>query len=200
MPRVHIIGAGLSGLAAAVRLIEHDVPVTVYEGAGQAGGRCRTFYDKHLEREIDNGNHLIMSGNKSALSYLKRIGAEDPLTGPPFAMYPFETWLAPRRQVAGPDALSPVETEALARLLRRAIRRLDGLFSRPMPYILTVQAAPRGFEQSFHMTIEIRPFRRDHDKLKFLAGVEQGAGVFLVDVLPEQAAARLKAVDPETGA
>ena len=89
MTRVHIIGAGLSGLAAAVRLIENDVKVTVYEGAGQAGGRCRTFYDKHLEREIDNGNHLIMSGNKSALSYLKRIGADDPLTGPPFAMYPF---------------------------------------------------------------------------------------------------------------
>lgn len=89
MSRVHIIGAGLSGLAAAVRLIENDVKVTVYEGAGQAGGRCRTFYDKHLEREIDNGNHLIMSGNRSALSYLKRIGAEDPLTGPPFAMYPF---------------------------------------------------------------------------------------------------------------
>lgn len=93
MTRVHIIGAGLSGLAAAVRLIENDVPVTVYEGAGQAGGRCRTFYDKHLEREIDNGNHLIMSGNKSALSYLKRIGAEDPqkdvLAGPPFAMYTF---------------------------------------------------------------------------------------------------------------
>lgn len=89
MPRVHIIGAGLSGLAAAVRLVENDVKVTVYEGAGQAGGRCRTFYDKHLEREIDNGNHLIMSGNKSALSYLKRIGAEDPLSGPPFAMYPF---------------------------------------------------------------------------------------------------------------
>lgn len=89
MTRVHIIGAGLSGLAAAARLVERDMPVTVYEGAGQAGGRCRTFYDKHLEREIDNGNHLIMSGNTSALSYLKRIGAEDPLTGPPFAIYPF---------------------------------------------------------------------------------------------------------------
>lgn len=89
MSRVHIIGAGLSGLAAAVRLIERDVLVTVYEGAGHAGGRCRTFFDKHLEREIDNGNHLIMSGNKSALSYLKRIGSEDSLTGPPFATYPF---------------------------------------------------------------------------------------------------------------
>jgi hydroxysqualene dehydroxylase len=87
--RVHITGAGLSGLAAAVRLVERGVAVTVYESAGQAGGRCRSFYDKHLERDIDNGNHLIMSGNKSALSYLKRIGSQDPLTGPPFAMYPF---------------------------------------------------------------------------------------------------------------
>ena len=143
-----------------------------------------------VARLIDAAPHeLVIDAEDAAVSFV-----------PPFAMYPFETWLAPRRRVAGPDALSPVETEALARLLRRAIRRLDGLFSRPMPYILTVQAAPRGFEQSFHMTIEIRPFRRDHDKLKFLAGVEQGAGVFLVDVLPEQAAARLKAVDPETGA
>ncbi|MEO1135142.1 MAG: NAD(P)-binding protein, partial [Pseudomonadota bacterium] len=56
MSRVHIIGAGLSGLAAATRLVERGALVTVYEGAGQAGGRCRTFYDKHLEREIDNGN------------------------------------------------------------------------------------------------------------------------------------------------
>lgn len=90
MTRVHIIGAGLAGLAAAVRLTEHGgAPVTVYEGAGQAGGRCRSFYDKHLERVIDNGNHLIMSGNKSALSFLERIGSEDALAGPPFAAYPF---------------------------------------------------------------------------------------------------------------
>lgn len=89
MSRVHIIGAGLSGLAAAARLTEAGVPVTVYDGAGQAGGRCRSFFDKHLERDIDNGNHLIMSGNKSALGYLDRIGAVDPLTGPEFAIYPF---------------------------------------------------------------------------------------------------------------
>lgn len=87
--RVHIIGAGLSGLSAAARLVESEVPVTVYESAGQAGGRCRSFFDKRLEREIDNGNHLIMSGNKSALAYLKRIGSEDALTGPQFAQYPF---------------------------------------------------------------------------------------------------------------
>ena len=89
MSRIHIIGAGLSGLAAAVRLVEAGEKVTVYDSAGQAGGRCRSFYDKHLERDIDNGNHLIMSGNKSALGFLKRIGSVDPLTGPADASYPF---------------------------------------------------------------------------------------------------------------
>lgn len=89
MARVHIIGAGLAGLSTAVRLIERGLDVTVYEGAGQAGGRCRTFFDKHLERDIDNGNHLIMSGNRSALNYLDLICADEPLIGPQFAIYPF---------------------------------------------------------------------------------------------------------------
>lgn len=88
-PRIHIIGAGLSGLAAAVRLVDAGGKVTVHESAGHAGGRCRSFYDKTLEREIDNGNHLIMSGNYAALDFLKRIGSHDALTGPAEAAYPF---------------------------------------------------------------------------------------------------------------
>lgn len=113
---------------------------------------------------------------------------------PPFAMYPYESWIVPRRRVAGPQALRPSEVAAMARALRRAVQRLDGLFGKPMPYILTVQTSPRGFGASFHMTVEIRPFLRDADKLKYLAGVEQGAGIFLVDVVPELAAERLRAV------
>ncbi len=87
--RIHIVGAGLSGLAASVRLADAGAKVTIHESAGHAGGRCRSFYDRTLEREIDNGNHMIMSGNHSALDYLERIGSNDALTGPTDASYPF---------------------------------------------------------------------------------------------------------------
>ena len=89
MSRTHIIGAGLAGLSAAAHLVERGEDVVVYESAGQAGGRCRSFFDKHLERIIDNGNHLIMSGNKSALDFLALVGSSDSLIGPDAATYPF---------------------------------------------------------------------------------------------------------------
>ncbi len=107
-PHVHIVGAGLSGLAAAVRLTAAGARVSVYESAGHAGGRCRTFFDRTLERDIDNGNHLIMSGNRSALDYLKRIGSHDALTGPAEAAYPFVDVKSGRRwRVRINDGLFP---------------------------------------------------------------------------------------------
>lgn len=89
MGKAFVIGAGLAGLAAAVRLAERGVAVEVFEGAGRAGGRCRSFYDKALDRVIDNGNHLLMSGNRRALAFLETLGASDRLIGPPHAAYPF---------------------------------------------------------------------------------------------------------------
>jgi hydroxysqualene dehydroxylase len=88
-PRVHVIGAGLAGLAAAVELAHAGFRVTLYEQAGQAGGRCRSFFDEVLDRFIDNGNHLVLSGNRALHDYLGRIGAADRLTGPARAAFPF---------------------------------------------------------------------------------------------------------------
>ncbi len=89
MARCHVVGAGLAGLACAVRLAGRGVEVTVYEAAGQAGGRCRSYFDRPLGRVIDNGNHLLLSGNRSALAYLDAIGTRDTLIGPPEPVFPF---------------------------------------------------------------------------------------------------------------
>ena len=86
---IHIIGAGVAGLSCAVSLTERGESVTLYEAAGHAGGRCRSYEDAALGRRIDNGNHLLLSGNSSAMAYLKTIGAADSLTGPETASYPF---------------------------------------------------------------------------------------------------------------
>jgi squalene-associated FAD-dependent desaturase len=90
MPKtVHIIGAGVSGLSAAVRLSNAGVPVHVHEATQQAGGRCRSYFDAATSLTIDNGNHLVLSGNHHVRDYARAIGTEAGLVGPPSAQFPF---------------------------------------------------------------------------------------------------------------
>jgi hydroxysqualene dehydroxylase len=86
---VHIIGAGISGLSAAVRLVNASYKVHVHEAMQQAGGRCRSYFDAATNLVIDNGNHLLLSGNRHALAYARSIGTEDGLVGPKRAQFPF---------------------------------------------------------------------------------------------------------------
>jgi squalene-associated FAD-dependent desaturase len=86
---VHVIGAGLAGLAAAVRLAQSAATVSVHEAANQAGGRCRSYHDPALGMVIDNGNHLVLSANHAALSYAALIGAAGALIGPARAEFDF---------------------------------------------------------------------------------------------------------------
>jgi squalene-associated FAD-dependent desaturase len=86
---VHIIGAGISGLSAAVRLANANFKVHVHEATQQAGGRCRSYFDAATNLTIDNGNHLLLSGNRHAMAYARSIGAEAGLVGPKRAQFPF---------------------------------------------------------------------------------------------------------------
>lgn len=86
---VHVIGGGLAGLSAAARLAQAGKRVVLHEAGAQAGGRCRSYVDSVLNMPIDNGNHVILSGNRSALSYLALIGAADRMRGPAEADFPF---------------------------------------------------------------------------------------------------------------
>ena len=87
--QVHVIGAGLAGLAAAVMLAGEGRRVRLYEASAHAGGRCRSFLDAELGCRIDNGNHLLLAGNRRALDYLDRIGARDTIEGPQHAVFAF---------------------------------------------------------------------------------------------------------------
>jgi squalene-associated FAD-dependent desaturase len=132
--RTTIVGAGLAGLSAATALVERGVPVTIADSAAQAGGRCRSYRDPQLGLTIDNGNHLVLSGNKAVAAYLARIGASARMSGPDHAEFAFADlfsgarwtirindgrlpqWiLSPARRVPGTRA---ADYFALARLLR----------------------------------------------------------------------------------
>lgn len=107
MNRLHVIGAGLAGLSAALRGLEAGFAVTLYEATGQAGGRCRSYLDTSLGMEIDNGNHLLLSGNREILAYLDRIGTRDTLTGPERARFPFRDLATGEQWVLKPGYLLP---------------------------------------------------------------------------------------------
>jgi squalene-associated FAD-dependent desaturase len=86
---LHIIGAGLAGLAAAIAAGKRGERVVVHEATGFAGGRCRSYHDAALGMLIDNGNHLLLSGNHAALAFLRDIGAQQKLPLPGAAAFDF---------------------------------------------------------------------------------------------------------------
>ncbi len=70
----HILGGGLSGLSAAKFLrtkFPHD-HIVIYEAAPHLGGRCYSFYDKHLDRNLDNATHVVLGANKATLQLLQK--------------------------------------------------------------------------------------------------------------------------------
>ena len=113
---------------------------------------------------------------------------------PPFARYPFEIWLSPLTRVDHPGQLNNHEVNSIAKNLKLAVNKLNSIFKTPMPYTMSVNCAPRNFENRFHHYITFNPIRRDINKLKFLAGIEQITGLMLSDITPEKSAKILKSV------
>ena len=134
MATIHVVGAGLSGLACAVRCALAGHKVALYESAPQAGGRCRSFLDDGIGCLIDNGSHMLLGANDATRGYMADIGTNgkvqeispagfpfmEPTTGRHWTLRPGSPWLplwllAPGRRVPGTSPLDYLEVFKLRR-------------------------------------------------------------------------------------
>jgi len=136
-----------------------------------------------LRRELRDGRRLVYE-NESAVVYI-----------PYAARWPYEAHVVLRAHRASLPECTPAELTALADALQALTRGYDGLFERPFPYVMVVHQAPTGagLSATGHVHVELYPPLRTAEKLKYLAGSEQGGGTFIVDVLPEESARALRA-------
>ncbi len=111
---------------------------------------------------------------------------------PPYARFPFEVWIAPDMRMSGPWDFNETQLDGFAHLLGDITRRYDEYFQGSTDYMLSLHAAPRGADDSFHFTAQFYPLLRAPGRVKYLASVEQSTGAFTVDVMPEMAAKTLR--------
>jgi UDPglucose--hexose-1-phosphate uridylyltransferase len=113
---------------------------------------------------------------------------------PAYARWPYEVHVAPRAHRPALPDLSPAGRQALLVAMQRITRAYDRLFEAPMPYMMAMHQSPAAVSGQAHLHVEFYPILRERGKLKYLAGSESGAGVFINDTLAEESAQRLRSV------
>ena len=114
---------------------------------------------------------------------------------PEAARWPYEVRIFPVARVPDLPALGEDARDAFGPLYLDVLRRFDALFGRPAPYIAAWHQAPVGSEEDrdrFAAHLQVLSVRRAAAKLKYLAGTESGMGVWINDIVPEEAAQRLR--------
>ena len=182
-----------------------EVGVTLHHPHGQIYGY--PFIPPVVKKEIDQCTHhfedkgrcLICDILVKELAFEQRIVASNDSFAayiPFFARYPYEVHITARRHLQSLSDLFPNEERDLAEVLKQVLAAYDRLFSRSFPYIMVLHQRPSdgGVYDYYHFHIEFYPPRRTAEKLKYLAGSEAGAGMFINDTLPEEKAKELRAL------
>ncbi len=132
------------------------------------------------------------------VQYEKRVIASDRYFTAfvPFAArWPYEVHIVTNRHAGALTDFDDHEKDGFAEMLLRVVRAYDRLFNRPFPYVMAMHQRPTdGRHNSYHFHVEFYPPLRSERRLKFLAGSELGAGMFINDTLPEETAARIREV------
>ncbi len=142
---VYIIGGGLAGLSAAVRLAGAGQDVEIIEASAQAGGRCRSYVDPVLDMTLDNGNHLVLSGNRDTFDYLRRIGSASCLQGPEDARLDFHDIAHGERWTIRPN------NSVLAWWVLSEGRRVPG--TQPLDYLAILKLLSASNDHAIGQTI-----------------------------------------------
>lgn len=154
------------------------------------------FYEQHNEC-------LICRTAADELSNKSRVifESDDLLAFIPYAArFPYEVHITTKSHRPLIQHLSGAEPKQLAAMMKILVASYDQLFDQTMPYIMSHHQAPSNQEDcpSYHWHVEFYPFLRSSQKLKFLAGVESGTGLFINDTVPEESAERLRTVAKKT--
>jgi UDPglucose--hexose-1-phosphate uridylyltransferase len=152
--------------------------------AHAAAGR-QNLFDELVAGEVAAGTRIV-ARNEHWVAFV-----------PAAARWPYEVLLFPARRVASLPELGEPARAAFCTLYLDVLRRLDALFGMPLPYIAAWHQAPAHDDfacQEFGLHLQVLSIRRAPGKLKYLAGSESGMGVWINDVLPEDAARRLREV------
>jgi hydroxysqualene dehydroxylase len=143
---IHIVGAGLAGLSAALTCLDSGRAIVVHEFARHAGGRCRSYFEPALGLTIDNGNHLLLSANEAALAFLRTIGSEGKLTGPNEAKFAFADLASDEQWVLHPNE-GPIPWWIFAK-----DRRVPG--TGPLDYLAMMRLLAPGRDESIDKIID----------------------------------------------
>ena len=152
-------------------------PVPATELGRHAGGCLQC----ELVRGELTARHRVLINDGGIVAYV-----------PESARWPYEVHVATRAHRPALPDVPPAGRRALLAAMQRVTRAYDRLFEVPMPYMMSMHQSPAEASAQAHLHVEFYPIMRDRGKLKFLAGSESGAGVFINDTLAEESADRLR--------
>lgn len=177
------------------------VGVTLHHPHGQI--YAYPFIPPLLRREIENMRRYWRREGSCLVCHIARQEMEERVVFenksfaafvPFFARWTYEVHIVPKRHVGSLAELSEEEQFDLALALREMVFCYDNLFGFPLPYMMVMHQAPTDGKERpfFHFHVEFYTPHRAKEKLKFLAGSESGAGVFVNDAAPEEKARELR--------
>ena len=76
-PRALVLGGGVAGIAAALRLADEGVAVTLVETRRRLGGRATSFDDPRTGTTLDNCQHVVLGCCTRLLGMYERLGVAD---------------------------------------------------------------------------------------------------------------------------